>query len=477
MNKKLKITLIVLVMILICLIGFGGIYIKNKAQFENILPDYELGANLEGIRETTFKVDDSTNEVIYDAEGKEVDSIPEGANEEEYKKENKPVNSEELKTVENYKTVKEIMIKRLKSLGISNYEVRLDEENGNIYVETTENKNTDTTLSELLVQGKFEISDTESGTVLMDRKDIDSVNVFYNNTQSGITTYLDIKFTKEGKAKLAQISKDYPKVEESQTENKEENSEEKNEENETESSEEDNKTKQKTITIKIDGQEFLSTYFDETIETGELTISIGKASKDTSTIAEYMTTAQYYATILDSGEMPLVYKTESSEYMQSIYSDNMYIYIALAILGTVALISIIYMIVRYKISGLICSIVYLATAGLLTILIRYTGVQISVETMVSATILIILLDYVYFKILKSINKNDTMEEKKASMNKALKKMIDVMIITLVPAVILTYSSLAKLSNIGMSLFWGIIVIGIMSLLATKVVLLVQTKKA
>ena len=62
MNKKLKITLITLIMVLICLIGFGGIYVQKKGKFKNIIPDYELGTKIEGLRETTFKIDDSTNE-------------------------------------------------------------------------------------------------------------------------------------------------------------------------------------------------------------------------------------------------------------------------------------------------------------------------------------------------------------------------------------------------------------------------------
>ena len=54
MNKKLKITLITLIMVLICLIGFGGIYVQKKGKFKNIIPDYELGTKIEGLRETTF---------------------------------------------------------------------------------------------------------------------------------------------------------------------------------------------------------------------------------------------------------------------------------------------------------------------------------------------------------------------------------------------------------------------------------------
>lgn len=469
MNKKIKITLITLIMVLICLIGFGGIYVQKKGKFKNIIPDYELGTKIEGLRETTFKIDDSTNEVIYDSEGNKVDKIPDGEDEGKYTKKDEPVNADENKTVENYKKAKEIMQKRLKSLGISNYEVRVDEETGNIYVETTENKNTDNTLAKLLTVGKFEMIDTKDKTLLMDSNDIEDVGVFYNTTTSGITTYLQINFTKEGKKKMEQVSKDYATLTATSSN---ENSEEKSEEG---SSEESSENKQKTVTINIDGEEFLSTSFSQTVTNGELTISIGKASKDTDTISEYMTTAQQYATILGNGELPLTYKVESSEYMTSIYTKEV-IYVVLGILAGIALISVIYMIIRYKTLGLSASIVYIASIAVLTLLIRYTGVQINIETTVSAVIILILMNYINCKLLKNTSKEDTAEERKKKLNQTYKALFDVVLVTLIPAIVLTYCSLTKLSNVGMTLFWGVITAVLMNMLFTKLALTMQIRK-
>ena len=465
MNKKLKITLMTLIMVLICLIGFGGIYVQKKGKFKNIIPDYELGTKIEGLRETTFKLDDSTNEVIYDADGNKVDKIPDGENEENYTKKDEPVNADENKTVENYRKAKEIMQKRLKSLGISNYEVRLNEETGNLYVETTENKSTDSTLAKLLTVGKFEMIDTKDKTLLMDSNDIEDVGVFYNTTTSGITTYLQINFTKEGKKKMEQVSKDYATLTAS-------SSDESSDEN---SSEDSSENKQKTVTINIDGEEFLSTSFSQTISNGELTISIGQASKDTDTISEYMNTAQQYATILGNGELPLTYKVESSEYMTSIYTKEV-IYAVLGILAGIALISVIYMIIRYKTLGLSSSIIYIASIAVLTILIRYTGVQINIETTVSAVIILILMNYINCKVLKNISKEDTAEERKKKLNQTYKSLFDVVLVTLIPAIVLTYCSLTKLSNVGMTLFWGVITAVLMNILFTRLALTMQIRK-
>ncbi|MCI8833662.1 MAG: hypothetical protein HFJ19_05680, partial [Clostridia bacterium] len=392
MEKKLKIALIILVMVLVTVVGFGGIYIKRLVSYNNILPDYELGLSLKGSRITTLKVADHTHEVIRDSEGNIVEEIPEGADENSYTKEQVPENSEESKTKENYQKVEKIIRGRLKSSKISNYDVRLNDENGDIYVELADTDNTDTTISHLLASGKFEIVDTNDKTVLMTNADIESANVLYNSTESGVNVYLDIKFNKEGKKKLKQISKDYIAVEE----NKEEETEE--------------ATTEKTVTIKINDEEFLSTHFDA--EISELTITMGSASTDSDSISENVEQAQYYATLLSNGEMPLEYEVEASDYIQSIYANKVFQYILLGLMALIVLISIVYIIIRYKKLGLLSAIVYIGSISLLLIIIRYTKTEVGLETIIPSLILILINTYVNCKSLKNLDKENSKEDRK-----------------------------------------------------------------
>ncbi len=462
MEKKLKIALIILVMVLVTVVGFGGIYIKKLVSYDNILPDYELGLSIKGSRITTLKVGDHTNEVIRDSEGNIVESIPEGADENSYTKEQVPENSEESKTKENYQKVEKIIRGRLKSSKIANYDVRLNEENGNIYVELADTDNTDTTLSHLLSSGKFEIVDTNDKNVLMTNDDIKNASVLYNSTESGVTVYLSIKFNKEGKKKVEQISKDYKKVEES------ENTED------TEGTEET--ANKKTITMKINGEDFLSTDFDEEIKNGELTITIGSSSTDSDTISENVEQAQYYATLLSNGEMPLEYEVQSSDYMQSVYANNIFKYIMLGIIALIILITIIYIIIKYKKLGLLSTIVYIGSIALLLIIVRYTKTEIGLETIIPSLILILINTYVNCKILRNLDKNDSKEDRKAKIYKSCLKVIDLLIITLIPSVIFTYNSSSAISSIGTLLFWGIIVIALMNVLFTRTLLIEEAKK-
>lgn len=455
MERILKIALIILVMVLIIVTGFGGVYVKKLVSYNNALPDYNLGLKLEGSRVTTLKVGDHVHEVIYDSEGNEVDEIPEDADESEYRTEQVPENSEEAKTKENYKKSKNIMVGRLNTLGVKDYEVRLDEENGNIFVELADTENTDTVLSDLLVSGKFEIVDTNDGTVLMTNDDIESASVLYNSDTTGITVYLDIKFNKDGKQKLREISREYIELEE--TEN-----------------EEDEDSEENTVTIKINGEEFLSTHFHE--EVSELTITIGTASTNSDSITGYVQQAQYYAAVLSNGELPLEYEAETSDYIQSIYVNSIYIYVLLGIVALIVLVSVVYMIIRYKVLGLLSSIVYIATVAFLLIMIRYANVDITLDTIILSSVLALLNTYINCKVLKNIGKDSSREDIRGKIFKTYLKVVDLLIIILITSVVFTYNSSSAISSIGVILFWGVVVIVLMNVLFTRTLLIEYENK-
>ena len=213
MKKKLKIILAVVITILIALVAFIGVYTKDGAIFKNNVPTYKMSTDFKDKRITVFTPSKDENEVIYDKDGNKVDAIPEGANEEEYRKEKVKVNSDESLTAENFEQVKKVFEGRLEALKANYYEVRLDKETGNIVVELEDNFITDLLLQDLLYKGDFSITDSESGNVLIDKSNIKNAQTVYRNTEEGVTVYLDIKFDKEGANKLHEISKEYLKPE------------------------------------------------------------------------------------------------------------------------------------------------------------------------------------------------------------------------------------------------------------------------
>ena len=69
-SRKLKLILMILISTLIILVGFFGIYKKQSNLYKNILPEYELASDLKGATTLEFEVDNSTETIYYDKEGK-----------------------------------------------------------------------------------------------------------------------------------------------------------------------------------------------------------------------------------------------------------------------------------------------------------------------------------------------------------------------------------------------------------------------
>ena len=169
---------------------------------ENLLPEYKLGMDLYGHRAISVGVSDKTETVYYDENGNEVSSDTKGATKKEV-----PVNSEELLIKDNYFKTKELIENRFENLNTSEYIIRMNENNGDLTIYLPEDDMTDTTSQFIYSRGQFTVED-ENGQVLMDNSNLKNVKVGYSTNTTGTSVYLSIEFTKEGKAKLEQISKD-----------------------------------------------------------------------------------------------------------------------------------------------------------------------------------------------------------------------------------------------------------------------------
>ena len=81
----------------------------------------------------------------------------------------------------------------------------------------------------------------------------------------------------------------------------------------TDSSDTTTSSTEKKITMKIDDEEIMSTSFDETLKTGKIQLSIGKATTDSKTLQGYVSQASNIAVVLDSGKMPIKYDVDENQ--------------------------------------------------------------------------------------------------------------------------------------------------------------------
>ena len=476
--KKIKILTLVLAIVLVTMVAFIGIYVPMQNRMENKVKDYSYMMDLKGGRNIILEVDNGNKTTIKDSEGKEVkdaDNLSDDELKEKgYVKEKTPYNSEDSLNTDNYKKSKEILIKRLKELKVEEYNIKLDEENGNIVLEIPENDNTDSVVSELTPTGKFEIVDSETKEVLINNDDLKLVNVMYGSdnssnsaTATGTVVYLNIEFTKEGAKKLEDVTNKYVKVETSSTETKEDGEQGEN----TETS-----TAEKKISLMIDDDEMLSTSFEEPIRTGRMQLSIGRASKDNDTLKGYISQASNMATVLNNGKMPVKYTVHDNQYIQSDITNNelsIVVYVMLA----VAVVALLFLIIKYRAIGALGTISYIGLASLFLLLIRYTNVNLSIQGILGIG-LTFILNYAF--IYKLVSKIKNVKLKELSVSKKIIETYKEFLIRILPiciaVIVFCFAGWATISSFGMVMFWGIVLIAIYNAIVTNLLFRINDNK-
>lgn len=490
MSKIIKTETIVLLILLVTIISFFGIYIQDKNQVINKVKDYTLAMNLNGARTVKLKVNSGTKQIIKDSEG----NIIETATDEEiekngYIKEDIQNNSEDVKTEENYKISKEIIEMRLKRLGVQDYIISVNEKNGDIIVEIPENTNTDSVVGNLNTIGKLEIIDSETKELLLDNSSVKSSNVLYSTTANGTAVYLEVKFNKEGKKKLEEISRTYVKSNENSTtnniadntatENTATNDTATNTENtNTDSSNttEETSTTEKKIILKIDDEEVMTTSFDEPITTGKIQLSVGKASTDTTTLQGNITQARNVSVVIDSGKLPIKYDIEKNQYILVNEAIENQIFIAIIVIAVLIFIGIIILIVKFRLKGILAGISYIGLTSLYLLLIRYANVLISVESIFGIATMLIL-NYIFtFMLLKSLQDKIKFLNENV-VNKATVETYKKFFIRIVPICIMViafcFIKWVPISSFGMISFWGLALIAVYNAVITRFLLKVN----
>lgn len=465
--KKVKILTIVLVIVLISMISAFGLYGTVQNRMEDKVKDYTYAMDLNGARNIRLTVNKENKEIIKDSEGKVVDTeeelTDEQLKEKGYTKESVANNSQEVLTKENYEKTKKILEDRFKEQGIGEYEISLNEENGEILIKIPENKNTDKVVSNLNTVGKFEIIDSETKEVLMNNNDLKRAKVMYGSSSTssnGTTVYLDMEFTKEGTKKLEDISNNYKKVEEEQNTNTNGEAE-----NNNTTTNEENTEKEKQITMKLDDQEIMTTSFDETIRTGTLQLSIGASATDSKTLQGYAEQAGTIASVLNSGNMPVKYDISQNEYILSNVTSQDLQYVKLAVVIAIA-VAIIILVIRFKMNGLLAGISFIGFTAIYNILLKYTNVTLSIQGIFGIAI-ILVLGYIFINMILTKIKNSKEEMTKEEINKLIKESYKEFFIKIIPiciaVVVFCFTNWMAISSLGMVMFWGIVLIAICNL--------------
>ena len=435
-NKTLKLLgkiSTIVIILLLSLISFVGIYVKDKNTMKNVIPEYKLGTDLHGARNILVKVDDSTTTKKYDSNGNLVEnSSNKDENNENITEVKEKVNPDELRTAENYETVKNIIEARLKYMNVEDYLLRFDESTGNISLEVPENSSTDYIAQYAITKGEFKIVDNDTSEVLLSNEDLKEAKVQYSTSTSGTTVYLTIEFNKDAVEKLKNISNTY-----------------------ISSTDAEGKTTTKKIKMTLDGSTIISTYFQEEISTGIIQLSMG-TSTNTSEIQSNIQSASNMAVLLNTDPMPLKYTMETNRF---VYSDITAETLKIVIIGLciVALIMAICMVIKFKKNGLMGVIADIGFTAVLLLAVRYGNVEISLAGIFAIAVAVVIEYIITMLILNEYSKKC----EKGVLIKNIKHLMGRIAICLVPFVVMAVTfaliSWEEIASIGMILFWAIII--------------------
>lgn len=425
-NNKISLKILgrILTIIIIMLVSLGsfvGIFKLEQNAMKNIIPDYELGMDLYGARHIVAKVDDT--------------------------------NAEDMRTYDNYIKSKEIIEERLKFLEISDYLVRLDDATGEIDIEIPEDATTDYFAEYTRMQGKFTMTDDETSEVLLDNNSLKKASIQYGTSSAGTTVYLVIEFNKEGSSKLQEVSKTYIKSTDS----------------------EGNDTTKK-VKMSIDDQTIMTTYFGEEMTDGIMQIPLGTTT-DATDIQNYLKQASNISGFLNTEPLPIKYSVDINRFEYSDITENT-LKIATIVLASIFAIMLIYMIIKYKANGILGALANVGFLALLLLAIRYGKVTLTLTGIAGIAIATIIEYVITMLVIKQYNK-DTDE---ATVNKNVKNVMSNSAKTIAPilimSVIFALIKWEQIASIGMVLFWAILIMVVYNaiILATKFYITKKNKK-
>lgn len=437
--KKVKIITIVLAIILVTLVAFGGIYIKTQNRMENKVKDYDFGRELKGGRVVELKV----------------------ANGEDSK-----TNPEDL-TVENYETVKKTIEKRLKNLGTQDYTISLNKEDGTIIVELSENNATDTYVYFLTADGKVQIKEKDTDTELLSDSMVKKVTYSYKVDADGkYQVYMELQLTKDGQTKIEEIKNNYAifasEIEEIEAAEESEHDHEHEDGEVVEGEDVTTETEETVETRKIAKLTIGTSEYDiDSIEKDIIKINIGSATSNSTNVNNYINVAAELALLINSGKYPINYEMGDNRLVYSDITNEQLMYFSIAVAVIILIVFIIF-IAKYKTKGLLASISCIGFISILLLLLRYTNVNISIEG-IAGIILVLSINFM----INENTLNGSIDYKKTVLN-----LVPVAIITLV----FGFAKWSNLSSFGLIMFWGLVLIAVYNLVVTKTLLKLKESK-
>ncbi len=449
-NYTLKIVLAMLFVVLVSLVSFVGVY-KGK----NLLKEYSLGKDFSDKKVVTFSVKEDATTEEQNTENEEANSEEQntenGTNEtntteqntenstEEQNNEKEEANSEEQKNEnvqtdeqKEYKNSKNIIEKRLAAMNSEEYDIRLNERTGNLVIEVPSDMDA-SYLSEIVSKGKAQILNQSTNETIIETNGFKNASTRIDSTSyAKPVVLLSIKFTNDAKKTFKNVNTKYTDSE--------------------------GKESEATFAFTLNGETLYSDTaesFANTAKNGSLELVLGQEDDEENLEADYQS-ALALVSIINSGEISTDYKLESVK----IVSSNINIKTIIIIVAIIGLIMLIYVIYKVKKKGILPVLSLIGLVATILLVLRYTNVKITLFTILGLAV-IVLSNYIL--ILKTLSNDKTFKQN-------FIEMLNILVPCLIVAVVFCCSPYLQLATMGMTIFWGIIVMFIYNAIITRILI-------
>lgn len=471
LTKILMSILLVLISIAVIVIAFVGIYIPKANKLKNVIPNYQLGSEIDGIIEYRLIPDTSEEEkeVYVDSKGNIRGFVEDGTDTGSSSDESVEVttdleqdnsakedtgfsteyrtikeNEKAVLTEENFEKSKKIIEDRLENAGATEYAIRLDKKTGNMVVELSQNDDISYLYQVgLTARGEFDIIDYQTGVVLMDKSHLKDVGVATNLDQEDntYTIYLQLTVDEAGQNIIKAISQEYIKYTDSQ-----------------------GNEKTDYISIRVDGSSIMTTYFGEEYTQAVLNIPIssGVSAED---LNNYAKSVQDVAYALKQETIPVKYIQDGGALLIESPLANKAMNIVYWSINIILIAIIVVLWIKYRARGLLAGIMNACLIGLVVLVLKYAKVVISISSMIALYGVVVLNLIFIIRYLKRLTKG----EENAYLE-TMKEYYSITFPILVVSFIYTFFVSVTITGLGSVLFWGMLLQIIYNTIVVKYVL-------
>lgn len=428
-NYKLKVILAMLVVVLVSLVSFVGVY-KGKS----LLKEYSLGKDFKERKVVSFSVvedttENTTSETTEESQG-EGESTEESSDNQSTEKTSEEV-PEENKS-EQYKTAKNILEKRLTAMKAEDFEIRLDEKTGSLVMEVPTDMD-NSYLSEIIAEGKIKVINQSTNETIIESNGFKSASARIDSTTYSVPIItLTIKFTNEAKNTFKNINTNYTDSEGNESE--------------------------ATFAFTVDGETLYSDTaqnFVNSAKNGALDLVLGQGDEGEQLEDDYQS-ALVLVSIINNGEISTKYQLDSVKIVSSSINIKSIIIIA-CIIGALML---IYAIFKFKSKGILPVISLVGLLATILLVLRYTNVKITVLTILGLAVIVIAN---YILILKTLGNNKTFKQN-------FIEMLNILIPCFIIAIVFCCSPYLQVASMGMTIFWGAITMFIYDVVITRILI-------